>query len=987
MKKILYFVAFIFLLTINWYNVKAKEVTLVRQRIGDLYTYYYDDNYERYRFLFLNKYLFGENYAYCLELGKNINNNFYTYSTSFDDINIEKDDMEYIKLVSYYGYDYPGHETDRYYMAAQELIWSKLSNINVKWVENMDPQKLVEVTPEKEEIESLVANHNKLPSFDQETIDIIKGETVVLQDNNNVISNYKSNSNYVRIEGNNLIIDANIDTNKIILTKNSNTDKVFLLYTNGTSQKMMSSGSVEEIKSIVNLNIIGGSIKINKIDSETGDFPQGEGSLKGAKYNLYNANNELVDTFITGEKEYIDNLSIGEYYLKEIEPSKGYRLDEKTYSINLTKEDLDKELILYEEIIKRDIDIFKVYATNETGILYPEENITFEIYDNKSNLVDKITTDTDGYAHLNLPFGTYTIKQINSTEGYEKISDQIITIDKYDERPVYKLFTNAEIKSKIKIIKKDFDTKENILNSNVKFKIYDVKNNKFISFKIFYPEEKEIDTFEISDDGTFITPEELPYGVYRLYEVDEKMEGYLFNDEGIEIVIGDSTTYINDKTYGRLTEVEFYNKRVKGKIELYKYGEDIIYKDNSYRYKETLLPGVVFKLYAKEDITENEKILYHKDDEIQELETDNNGYCMIDDLPLGKYYLKEVKSNKDNQISSVIYDVNLLYKDQYTEKILENIDIYNYIQKGKLVITKYDKETNNPIPNTLIEIRKDNNTVIYKGYTNQNGQIIIDDLKYGDYYLSETEASTGYQLNDENINFTIDKEQLDISLYNERIKVPNTMSNSYILIPIITIIVLINIILLKLTHKNKIIYPILVIIIVLLAIYISLNFFKGVKDKEKNNKAVEAYLSGEINKKYDPKYQYNALIDIPTIKLKRGILDIDNEYNKAKYNIELVKENSNIIVLASHNGNNYNSYFKDLNKLELGDSIYYYQNGKIDEYIYSDNYEIKKDGYADLYYKIGNKSIVLITCKDDVDDAQIVYIGYFKETIPVNKGQ
>lgn len=987
MKKILYFVAFIFLLTINWYNVKAKEVTLVRQRIGDLYTYYYDDNYERYRFLFLNKYLFGENYAYCLELGKNINNNFYTYSTSFDDINIEKDDMEYIKLVSYYGYDYPGHETDRYYMAAQELIWSKLSNINVKWVENMDPQKLVEVTPEKEEIESLVANHNKLPSFDQETIDIIKGETVVLQDNNNVISNYKSNSNYVRIEGNNLIIDANIDTNKIILTKNSNTDKVFLLYTNGTSQKMMSSGSVEEIKSIVNLNIIGGSIKINKIDSETGDFPQGEGSLKGAKYNLYNANNELVDTFITGEKEYIDNLSIGEYYLKEIEPSKGYRLDEKTYSINLTKEDLDKELILYEEIIKRDIDIFKVYATNETGILYPEENITFEIYDNKSNLVDKITTDTDGYAHLNLPFGTYTIKQINSTEGYEKISDQIITIDKYDERPVYKLFTNAEIKSKIKIIKKDFDTKENILNSNVKFKIYDVKNNKFISFKIFYPEEKEIDTFEISDDGTFITPEELPYGVYRLYEVDEKMEGYLFNDEGIEIVIGDSTTYINDKTYGRLTEVEFYNKRVKGKIELYKYGEDIIYKDNSYRYKETLLPGVVFKLYAKEDITENEKILYHKDDEIQELETDNNGYCMIDDLPLGKYYLKEVKSNKDNQISSVIYDVNLLYKDQYTEKILENIDIYNYIQKGKLVITKYDKETNNPIPNTLIEIRKDNNTVIYKGYTNQNGQIIIDDLKYGDYYLSETEASTGYQLNDENINFTIDKEQLDISLYNERIKVPNTMSKSYILIPIITIIVLINIILLKLTHKNKIIYPILVIIIVLLAIYISLNFFKGVKDKEKNNKAVEAYLSGEINKKYDPKYQYNALIDIPTIKLKRGILDIDNEYNKAKYNIELVKENSNIIVLASHNGNNYNSYFKDLNKLELGDSIYYYQNGKIDEYIYSDNYEIKKDGYADLYYKIGNKSIVLITCKDDVDDAQIVYIGYFKETIPVNKGQ
>ena len=47
-------------------------------------------------------------------------------------------------------------------------------------------------------------------------------------------------------------------------------------------------------------------------------------------------------------------------------------------------------------------------------------------------------------------------------------------------------------------------------------------------------------------------------------------------------------------------------------------------------------------------------------------------------------------------------------------------------------------------------------------------------------------------------------------------------------------------------------------------------------------------------------------------------------YNKAKYNIELIKEKDDIIVLASHNGNNYNSYFGNLKNISLGDTINYY---------------------------------------------------------------
>lgn len=975
MKKILYFII-LCLLFVSKVNVKASEVTLVKERIGDLYTYYYDEHFGRTRYLYLNKYLFGENYAYCIELGKYIEGNIYSYSTSFNEANLSDEDLEYIKLVSYYGYDYPGHETDRYYMAAQDLIWIRLSNVYVKWVVNMHLDDVVDVSEEKEEISNLVRNHYIKPSFDNSTIDIVKGNLITLVDTNNVISNYKSNSEYITIEGNTITIDGNIDTNKITLTKNENTDKVFLLYTNGTSQKMISSGRVDSITSNIKLNIINGSITINKKDIEKGDEAQGEGTLKGAKYNLYDSTGTLKGTFITGTKEKIDGLSPGEYYLKEIEPSIGYKLDDNIYTISLTEQNLDAELTVYEEAIKRKVNIFKVFASSETGLLIPEEGVIFEVYDKNNNLIKSLTTDKDGYMSIVLPYGTYTLKQITTPEGYEKIKDYHITIDEYDERPIYKVFTDAQIKSKVKIIKKDYDTKEIITNSDSKFKIYNVKTNEYVTFKMTYPEEKIIDTFEVTN-GTFITPEEIPSGTYRLFEVDDKLNGYLYNDEGIEFKIGESSNFVEDNEYGKILEVSFYNKKVKGKIEIYKYGEDIIYQNDTYKYKEKLLSGVKFNLYSNEDIYQNNKLIYSKDNLIEELTTDENGYSVIDNLPLGNYYLKEISSVEDNQVTDKVYNISLMYEDQYTEKILSNTDIYNYIKKGKLIINKYDKEENTPLSNTLIEIRKDNNTVIYKGYTDDNGQIIIDDLKYGDYYLAETEASTGYQLLEEKILFTIDKEETIIDIYNERIKVPNTSLNPKIYITFSIISLIFSLSILLLIHK-KIINSLCIIIIILSLSIIIIHYFQIYIDKTKNTKAIEAYLTNKIDNTYDEKYQYNTLIEIPSINLKRGVLGINNPYNKAEYNIELVKEDSNTIVLAAHNGEYYNSYFGNLSKLELGDIIKYYEDGNIYEYIYSDSYEIKKDGYADLYYKTDKKSIILITCKDNTDDAQVVHIGYLK---------
>ena len=89
-------------------------------------------------------------------------------------------------------------------------------------------------------------------------------------------------------------------------------------------------------------------------------------------------------------------------------------------------------------------------------------------------------------------------------------------IDKYDTRPIYKLLSDSEITARVKIIKKDFDTLDNIVNSDIKFMIYDVREKKYVSFNVTYPEVNTIDTFSLSSNGEFITPDVLHSGEYIL---------------------------------------------------------------------------------------------------------------------------------------------------------------------------------------------------------------------------------------------------------------------------------------------------------------------------------------------------------------------------------------------------------------------------------------------------------------------------------------
>lgn len=139
-----------------------------------------------------------------------------------------------------------------------------------------------------------------------------------------------------------------------------------------------------------------------------------------------------------------------------------------------------------------------------------------------------------------------------------------------------------------------------------------------------------------------------------------------------------------------------------------------------------------------------------------------------------------------------------------------------------------------------------------------------------------------------------------------------------------------------------------------------------VEEKKKENKLIN--------------YNYVAVIEIPTINLKKGLVSKDSNYNNVNYNIEILDESDmpNIengnFILAGHSGSGRLAFFKRLNELKLGDETYIYFNGI--KYIYkvTNIYDIEKTGTAIIKRNYSTTTLTMITCRTNTNK-QIVIIS------------
>lgn len=329
---------------------------------------------------------------------------------------------------------------------------------------------------------------------------------------------------------------------------------------------------------------------------------------------------------------------------------------------------------------------------NEGLIEQPEEGAKFQIYLSSAGGYDAareserdlLVTDADGVAVTkDLPYGRYTVHQIEGMEGQAFIPDFTVFIREDGQLYSY-ILNNQTISSFIRVEKHDAETGKIIPAAGVGFQIRDLSTGELITQTVYYPTPITITTFYTADDGTLMLPAELPYGQYELIEV-ETCYGYVLDSEPVPFVVDGSSDVVT---------VTKYNMPQKGVIHINKTGEifsTVVNESELYQpvYENTGLEGATYTITALEDIYTLDGTLRASAGEVVDtITTGSDGMATSKAIYLGKYVVTEVEAPFSMTLNPETQTVELVYAGQEIELTETSTGFYNERQKVEISLEK-----------------------------------------------------------------------------------------------------------------------------------------------------------------------------------------------------------------------------------------------------------------------------------------------------------
>ena len=418
--------------------VNAETATFYEaEYIDGIYMSKYNFNtkttyYQKARFFRKN----GSNeFAYCIE-PFNFFNDSATYQSTPTPNNLSTEQIDRISKIAHFGYGYKNHTDTKWYAITQMMIWQASDGSgNYYFTDSLNGSPINAYLEEINEINNLINSYNILPSFSNQTYTIVEDHTLTIEDQNNVLNNFRSDDKRISIQNNKLTINNSKEgIYDFTIYKQENIyNEPYIFYQSNNSQNLIKTGNLNKIETKIKVNVIKTRIELSKIDKDTQSItPKGEASLDGAIYTLYDQNNNKVeDLIIKDNQAIITNIDFGKYYLKETKAGEGYTLDENTYEVMISDKNSKVSLVLENKVIEKRIRIKKEYG--EGNKYQNEKNIMFNIFNKKKELIDTLVTNEEGIADIILPYGEYTIIQINTTNGYSKVDPIEINITDQEE--------------------------------------------------------------------------------------------------------------------------------------------------------------------------------------------------------------------------------------------------------------------------------------------------------------------------------------------------------------------------------------------------------------------------------------------------------------------------------------------------------------------------------------------------------------------------
>ena len=431
---------------------------------------------------------------------------------------------------------------------------------------------------------------------------------------------------------------------------------------------------------------------------------------------------------------------------------------------------LDDEFKAKLKIVKQD---------DETKQLVLLANTEFKVYDlDAKKYVEQVTTypntvvhksyftDENGYLILpeSLKCGNYRIEEVSAPDGYTQ-NTQYVEI-KVDKNTAYQMdsvsgdaiitvtYENHPVKGKLvihksgetlKSFKKDFVYEETSLEG-AEFEIYaaediftpdhqvDEQGNRHV----IYAKDTLVKTVTTDKNGEAVI-KDLPLGKYRVKET-KTPAGFVLNPDSQEV----SFIYKDQNTPEIEEKLEFSNERQKVELSVEKQDAET----------GKTLKGATFGLYNKEAISSGDKVIVKADTLLQEITSNEKGKAAFTlDLPLGRYYVKELQAPAGYVSSDEILEFDATYQGQDVKTI--KLKSVKKNQPTTVEVTKADITTGTELDGASMSVLDKDGNVIDSWTSVKDSPHVIKRLQVGKTYILREELAPYGYLRATDVEFTI----------------------------------------------------------------------------------------------------------------------------------------------------------------------------------------------------------------------------------------